>query len=123
MSKKEEAFALFSQGKAIKDPEVEVLGLAPRTNAKYYRLWKQLNPEPAVATSTSPIGVLSEMLVTDVANGGLFEHKGQLYKKKLTIYSGQVIANLMAKAHYTDVLKEEQEPVEFKPDVLVTPKL
>lgn len=40
VSKKEQAFKLFDQGKTLDDPEVAALGLAPESLKKYYRLWK-----------------------------------------------------------------------------------
>lgn len=41
VSKKDEAFELFSQGKTPDDPEVKALGLKPESAKKYFRLWKQ----------------------------------------------------------------------------------
>lgn len=40
VSKKDEAFKLFAQGKEPDDPELEALGLAPSTIKKYFNLWK-----------------------------------------------------------------------------------
>ena len=40
MSKKDEAFELFAQGKTNKDPEVGDLGLSKESGRKYYNLWK-----------------------------------------------------------------------------------
>lgn len=122
MSKKDEAFGFFSQGKTLDDPEVVSLGLAAKSIKRYYHLWKQLNPEPAVVAFTAPIEVLSEILVEKVPNGGLFEHKGQIYKKHREIYSGQIIVQLMYKAHYTDVFQPTGESVYLSSDVMVTPR-
>jgi len=41
LSKKDQAFELFNQGKTLDDPEVQALGLKPDSAKKYYRLWKQ----------------------------------------------------------------------------------
>lgn len=41
VSKKDEAFKLFAQGKEPGDPELEALGLAPSTIKKYFGLWKE----------------------------------------------------------------------------------
>lgn len=41
VSKKDEAFKLFTEGKELGDPELEALGLAPSTIKKYFSLWEQ----------------------------------------------------------------------------------
>lgn len=43
MSKKEEAFELFSQGKRPSSPEVKALGLSAKTRYNYYQEWKKSN--------------------------------------------------------------------------------
>lgn len=44
MSKKDEAFELFSQGKGVDDPELEALELKQDTLDRYYREWKAEQP-------------------------------------------------------------------------------
>ncbi len=69
MSKKDEAFELFAQGKTNKDPEVEDLGLSEESARKYYRLWKTAQAKesleatvgarlikPAVSVGSLPLG-------------------------------------------------------------------
>jgi hypothetical protein len=41
MSKKEQAFVLFDQGKRPGDQEVKKLGLKPKTTYNYYQVWKK----------------------------------------------------------------------------------
>lgn len=41
MSKKEDAFRLFNEGKRPSDPEVRVLGLSPKTRYNYFQLFKK----------------------------------------------------------------------------------
>jgi len=41
MSKKDQAFALFDQGKRPGDQEVKNLGLKPKTTYNYYQGWKK----------------------------------------------------------------------------------
>lgn len=41
MSKKEQTFALFDQGKRPGDQEVKSLGLNPKTTYNYYQEWKK----------------------------------------------------------------------------------
>ena len=43
MSKKDEAFELFSQGKRPSSPEVKALGLSAKTRYNYYQEWKRSN--------------------------------------------------------------------------------
>lgn len=41
MTRKEQAFRLFSQGKGPKDPEVKALGIRYKTLGKYWRLFQK----------------------------------------------------------------------------------
>src|SRR4030042_6198041 len=41
MSKKEQAFELFSQDKRPSDPDVKTLGLGKRTTCNYFQKWKK----------------------------------------------------------------------------------
>ena len=54
--KKEEAFALFNQGKQQKDPEVLELGIKKETLSRYFRYWKQENTSD---NPSSPSGLAS----------------------------------------------------------------
>ena len=42
MTKKDQAFSLFDQGKKPSDPEVKALDLAPKSRYNYYQIWKKL---------------------------------------------------------------------------------
>lgn len=48
MSKKEEAFALFAEGKRPSDQEVKDLGLSPKTRFNYYQEFKKTTDESVV---------------------------------------------------------------------------
>lgn len=83
MSKKDEAFELFGQGKTPDSPEMVVLGLAKDSLRKYYRLWEKLQTPVAEAPVTVSVGSL--------AIGAKFECKGKVYQKRestLIIVSG-----------------------------------
>ena len=41
MTKKDQAFSLFDQGKKPSSPEVKQLGLKPKTLYNYFQLWKK----------------------------------------------------------------------------------
>ena len=88
MSKKDEAFELFSQGKTPDSSEVVALGLAKSSNKRYYRLWKEVQVvKEVVKAPVVPQGVAVSLIVT----GANFEHKGKLYQKRnstLTTVSG-----------------------------------
>ena len=69
MSKKDEAFELFAQGKTNNDPEVEALSLSKDSARKYYNLWKTARAHedletlvgarlinPSVSVSSLPLG-------------------------------------------------------------------
>jgi hypothetical protein len=133
VSKREQAFKLFDQGKKPGDPEIVALELSPKTVRKYKALWKKqasvaktvpggLDTE-LYATSENIINSYSvgEVVVESIPDGSLFEHKGLLYKKRKVVYSGQVIANRMVGAGYTSILRE-RDSAEFKPGVMVIPK-
>lgn len=123
MSKKDEAFGLFSQGKTPTDPEVLSLGLVQASIQRHYRLWKQLNPQLETPVIVAPpVTVSSEVLLGNLPNEGLFEYGGQVYKKRSQVYSGQVVALLMNKAAYTEIYTSMGESVYLPPSIIVTPK-
>lgn len=126
VSKREKAFKLFDEGKKARDPEVVALGLSPGTAKKYQTLWrKQSTPTeqaPCLEEAVAPIApATGEVPVESIPDGSLFEHKGLLYKKKRTVYSGEVIASRMLSVAYTNILTEKGS-AEFKPGVMVTAK-
>jgi hypothetical protein len=130
VSKREQAFKLFDEGKKPGDPGVVALGLSPKTARKYRSMWrKQAVPAAAVqeggldTTSGQIIESYStgEVPVESIPDGSLFEHKGLLYKKRRSVYSGQVVANRMVGAGYTSILREKGS-AEFMPGLMVIPK-
>jgi hypothetical protein len=125
VSKREKAFKLFDEGKKPRDPEVVALDLSPKTARKYQTLWRKQAGKTEV-TAAAPIApaaptTAGEMTVESIPDGGLFEHKGLLYKKRTTVYSGQVIATRMVGAGYTNILTEKGS-AEFKPGIMVVAK-
>jgi len=55
MSKRDEAYELFAQGKLIGDPEIWALGLEESTQNKYYHDWlKSQGPETEPEVVTEP---------------------------------------------------------------------
>lgn len=125
VSRKEEAFKLFDQGKRPGDPEMVALGLSPKTVIKYQTLWrKQATTEQAPCLeSVETVAPLAarEVPVESIADGNLFEFAGLLYKKNRVVYSGQVIATRLVGAAYTSILRE-RDSAEFKPGVMVIAK-
>ena len=104
MAKKDEAFELFSQGKAPDSPEVLALGLKKDSVQKYHRLWKEgvvqevkaLWEETPVEEVTAPVPIVKAPIpvgvaVSSLTIGARFEYKGVLYQKRdstLTTISG-----------------------------------
>lgn len=128
VSRKEEAFKLFDQGKRPGDPEMVALGLSPKTVIKYQTLWrKQATTEQppclvcaGVEESVAPPAA-GEVPVESIADGSLFEQKGLLYRKNRVVYSGQVIATRLVATGYTTILREKGS-AEFKPGIMVIAK-
>lgn len=54
MAKKEEAFALFSQGKRMPQDEVQALGIKPETLNKYWTEWV-LSGMPWLPKENTPV--------------------------------------------------------------------
>ena len=79
MSKRDEAFELFGQGKLLTDPEVKALGLKTDSAKKYYRLWKQSAGIEPVATAEPKLAV--EVPFSEIPIGAEFEYLGKEYTK------------------------------------------
>jgi len=142
LSKKEQVFALFNEGKKPDDPEVIAIGLARRTVQNYQTLWQKQQAKekggadvcapckeaaggaPVAATQApaqpvpAPQGTVS---VESIPDGSLFESKSLLYKKLRQVYSGQVIATRVIGVAYASTFRE-RGTAEFKPGVMVVPK-
>ena len=59
--KKEQAFALFDQGRRPSDPEVKELGVKNETLYRYFTYWKSQNPSWTEANqSASPSGTKTQ---------------------------------------------------------------
>lgn len=56
-TKKDEAFALFNQGRQPKDPEIQELGIKKETLSRYFRYWKQGNPNDSPGSSPSGLAL------------------------------------------------------------------
>lgn len=118
MSKRDEAFELFSQGKVPTDSEVVALGLKVESAKRYYRQWEGAQPEPEVAAEVLvPRGVP----VSSIPDGALFEYKGQLYTKRMIHRTGQVIADGMFRNRYPGIYKGTGESTWLPLDTVVTP--
>jgi hypothetical protein len=131
VSKREQAFKLFDEGKKPSDPDIMALGLSPKTARKYLTMWRKqagkgeeapctkAAEEEAIASVASPAA--GEVPVESIPDGNLFEFQGLTYKKRKEVYSGQVIAIRMVGAGYTNILTEKGS-AEFKPGVMVIAK-
>ncbi|MBU0599015.1 hypothetical protein KKF61_08595 [Patescibacteria group bacterium] len=84
MSKKDEAFELFAQGKGPKDPEVADLGLKKASRVRYYRLWLKHN-KPVIPVVATPATVVATVPLSQIPLGKNFEYKGKVYKKQKVI--------------------------------------
>jgi hypothetical protein len=126
VSKREEAFKLFDEGKKPRDSELVALGLSPKTVKKYQTLWrKQKTP-----TEQAPCGEVEapvapfaagEVPVESIPDGNLFELRGLIYRKERVVYSGEVIATRLVGTAYTTILTPKGS-AEFKPGVMVVAK-
>lgn len=76
MSKKEESFKLFDQGKKPSDPEVRALGLKKGTPQKYFNIWSK--PAVTVAPEVPAAPVLVQ--VGSLKTAAFFELKGERYR-------------------------------------------
>ncbi len=98
MSKKDEAFALFSQGKTINDPEVVGLGLAKKSSQRYYNLWKTLQPEEAEEAPEEISGEATEVeeeapvtaLLGSLPYGAQLKLGSRRYRK-LALQAGKIV--------------------------------
>lgn len=76
MTKRDEAFGLFGNGKLPNDPEVKALGLKTDSAKKYYRLWSRERGIEPVATA-EPV----EVPFSEIPVGSKFEYLGKEYTK------------------------------------------
>lgn len=106
MSKRDEAFELFNQGKVPTDSEVVALGVKAESAKRYYRQWKQLSQE---VTPTPPEG---KAFLSSLGSRAKFEHNGKVYMRD-SILNGGNIAGIEIKT---------QRRLVFRPNTLVTPK-
>lgn len=86
MSKKDQAFELFSQGKKPNDPELEVLGLKKESKRKYFGDWKMTKAKPIieevpVVVEEVPVAPVPLMVRASLLkNGDTFEFNGEIYR-------------------------------------------
>ncbi len=80
MTRKDQAFELFSQGKTLSDPEVLDLGLKKKTLGSYYREWGKPQAEVAPAEIVSVPAAPVEVQLGSLKTATLFELKGERYR-------------------------------------------
>lgn len=93
MSKKDEAFELFGQGRTLDSPEVAALGLTKASNERYYRLWEKSQPEVAPVEEEAPkVEVEAPVTVSirSLPSGAQFELAGRRYRK-LGVQAGKAV--------------------------------
>jgi len=124
MSKKDEAFELFAQGKGPKDPEVANLGLKKESRVRYYRLWLKHNkPEskPAVAAVLPP--VITRVPLSAIKDGEFFAlYGGSLYKRDNVDRRSELICVRTAAYVAGGACIDGVSIRALKPDIMVTPK-
>lgn len=88
MSKRDQAFELFSQGKKPGDPELEALGLMKTSQKRYFLDWKRTEAKPVVEEAPV-VEVVEEVPVapaplmvraSSLKNGDKFEFNGEIYR-------------------------------------------
>lgn len=119
MSKRDEAFELFNEGKVVTDLEVVALGVKDETAKRYYRNWTKLQSAPAAVESPASVAVAKP--VSAVPDGAIFEHRGLFYQKRGATRNKQVLATRMVKASYANTFTPKGS-AEFAPNVLVKAK-
>lgn len=89
MSKKDEAFELFSQGKNNKDPEVEALGLSEESARKYYNLFKKVQAKEALEATVGAKLIKPAVSVSSLLLGAQFVLGRRRYRK-IGVQAGKV---------------------------------
>ncbi len=89
MSKKDEAFELFAQGKTDEDPEVEALELAKGSARKYYNLFKKAQANEALEATVGAKLIKSAVSVGSLPIGAQFVLGRRRYRKT-TVQAGKV---------------------------------
>lgn len=72
-SKKEQAFALFDQGRRPSDPEVKELGVKKETLYRYFTYWKSENPSRTETTESSSPTRTGTGIVADKTSGSFIK--------------------------------------------------
>jgi len=82
MTKRDQAFELFSQGKKLGDPELEALGLKKESKRRYFREWKKTEAEPIVEAAPPVVVVAPPVMVraSSLKSGDKFEFNGEIYR-------------------------------------------
>lgn len=89
MSKRDQAFELFSQGKKPDDPELEALGLKKESQKRYFSDWRKTEVEPAVEAAPIVVEVAEEVpaapaplmvRASSLKSGDKFEFNGEIYR-------------------------------------------
>ncbi len=89
MSRKNESFELFAQGKTDKDPEVIELGLSKESARKYYLLWKKARAREALETLVGAHLIKPSVSVGSLPVGAQFVLGRRRYRK-LGVQAGKV---------------------------------
>lgn len=110
MTKRDEAFELFSKGRKPNAPCVQALGLKSESVKKYYRLWKR---SQGIMPVTKKAKVVSKApILSSVTPGKKFEYKDKLYRKGSTLNGGNIEAYEMI----------TEKRLVFRPDTFILPK-
>ena len=117
MSKKDEVFELFSQGKTPDSPEVVAIGLAETSNKRYYRLWEEVQGVVETPVEKEAPVVPRGVPVSSLTIGARFEHRGKLYQKRDSTLI--IVSGLDLKA--TEIT-QQMTWKGFPPSTLVIPK-
>ncbi len=81
MSKKDEAFGLFEQGKTAQDPEVEALELGKGSARKYYNLWQKIKARKALEATVGASLIKPPVPVSSLPLGAQFVLGRRRYRK------------------------------------------
>ncbi|KKN16300.1 hypothetical protein LCGC14_0977260 [marine sediment metagenome] len=89
MSKKDEAFELFAQGKTNTAPEVGALELSKESGRRYYHLWKKARAHEALETLVGARLIKPSVSVSSLPVGAQFVLGRRRYRK-LGVQAGKV---------------------------------
>lgn len=114
MSKRDEAFELFSQGRKPGCPCFEPLELKPETLKRYYRDWQKIkqNKEPAPVVEATPTPPKGKAFLSSIRSDANFGYNGMVFRKD-SVLNGGNIAGIEVKT---------ERRLVFRSNTLVVPK-